>query len=297
MGSYKFIDLFAGIGGIHLGFHQAGCECSFASEMNKFARSTYEKNMSKIDPGLFAAGQFKGDITQVDPVGIPDFDILTGGFPCQAFSHAGKRLGFADTRGTLFFNIANILRAKSPGAFFLENVRGLLNHDGGKTFETIRNVLTKDLGYTFAWKVIKASEFGLPQHRPRVYMVGFKDPAAQFEFPKPTGMALTMSDILGGKCDRQVGFTLRVGGRRSEISDRRNWDCYRVDGKETYLTIEQARRMQGFPEGFEFPVSETQAFKQLGNSVAVNVIAALAKEVVKTLDGLQTPGKAGGGQA
>lgn len=235
--------------------------------------------MGKIDPLLFEKESFAGDITKVDPAAIPDFDVLAGGFPCQPFSHAGKRLGFDDARGTLFFNVAEIIRVKRPKAYFLENVRGLLNHDDGKTFATVKRILTEDLGYSFFHKIVKASDFGLPQHRPRIYMIGFANPEIEFEFPKPIPLALTMSDVLGGRCEREIGFTLRCGGRGSPIEDRRNWDSYLVDGRVVQIGVEEGKAMQGFPKDFEFPVSETQAMRQLGNSVAIPAVAAHAAAV------------------
>jgi DNA (cytosine-5)-methyltransferase 1 len=146
--AYKFIDLFAGIGGFHIALHNLGAECVFASEWDEAARKTYEENLNKVSPKLFKSGNFAGDITQVDKASIPDFDILCGGFPCQPFSQAGHKLGFDDTRGTLFFDIAEIIKIKQPKAFFLENVRGLFKHDNGKTFEVIKRTLTEELGYS-----------------------------------------------------------------------------------------------------------------------------------------------------
>lgn len=283
----KFIDLFAGIGGFHIAFHNAGAECVFISEWDNPAQKTYSHNFYKMSPEVFDSGNFTGDITKTDPKKIPDFDILTGGFPCQPFSQAGFKKGFNETRGTLFFDIAKILKEKKPRAYFLENVRGLLNHDGGKTFETIKRVLTEELGYSFFHKIVKASDFGLPQHRPRLFMVGFKDKNIDFKFPEPHNrLKYTMSDIFKGKCDKEIGYTLRVGGRGSKITDRRNWDAYRVDGKVVRLGPEQGLKMQGFPDWFEFPptISEIQAMKQLGNSVAVPAIQAVATEIVKALN-------------
>ena len=146
---YKFIDLFAGIGGFHIAFENVGAECVFASEWDDYARKTYEMNFKKSNPNLFKNGNFAGDITKVDASQIPDFDILTGGFPCQPFSQAGFKKGFNDTRGTLFYDIVRIIKEKKPKAFFLENVRHLYRHDDGKTFETIKNILTNELGYSF----------------------------------------------------------------------------------------------------------------------------------------------------
>lgn len=175
METIKVIDLFAGVGGIRLGFAQAAkelgynTECVFSSEIDDWACKTYRKNWNtdKHDP--------KCDITKVDEKQIPDFDVLLAGFPCQAFSIAGKRGGFNDTRGTLFFDVARIIKEKRPKAFLLENVKGLTNHRGGKTLEVIINTLQEDLGYTVFYKVLNAKDYGLAQMRERIYIVGFKD--------------------------------------------------------------------------------------------------------------------------
>ncbi|MEK9166847.1 MAG: DNA cytosine methyltransferase [Patescibacteria group bacterium] len=281
----KFIDLFAGIGGFHLAFHNAGAECVFSSEWDAAARKTYEHNFKKISPELFESGNFIGDINSIKDIenDIPDFDILTGGFPCQPFSNAGHRMGFEDTRGTLFFNIAEILRIKQPKAFFLENVGGLLNHNEGETFAKIRKVLEEDLGYSFNFFRVKACDYGLPQLRPRVFMIGFKDKSIKFNAPAKKALQLTMSEVFGGECTRKIGFTLRCGGRRSPIDDRRNWDGYIVDGEVKRITSKEGKKMQGFPDSFEFPVTESNAMKQLGNSVAVPAIQAFAEVLVNTL--------------
>lgn len=282
---FKFIDLFAGIGGFHMAFHNVGAECVFVSEWDEAARKTYKANFEKVSPDIFIdeGNLFVGDITKINAHDIPDFDILTGGFPCQPFSQAGLKKGFNEARGTLFFDIARILKVKQPSAFFLENVRGLLSHNGGKTFDTIRRILTDDLGYSFYYKIVRASDFGVPQHRPRLYMVGFKDKSIDFHFPEPTGLKMTMSDVFEGNAERRIGYTLRVGGRGSDINDRRNWDAYIVDGEVKRLTPKEGLRMQGFPDDFIFPVSNAQAMKQLGNSVAVPAVQAVAQEIIKEL--------------
>ncbi len=283
MAKITFVDLFAGIGGFHLAFHHCGARCVFAAEWDKYARKTYEHNFFKIEPNLFENNMFVGDITKVDAIDIPNFDILTGGFPCQPFSQAGLKRGFNETRGTLFFDIARIIKEKQPKAFFIENVRGLLKHDNGKTFATIKHVIEEELGYSFFYKIIYASDFGVPQHRPRLFMVGFKNKNINFKFPNPQKLNLTMSDVFEGNVDKKIGFTLRVGGRHSAITDRRNWDTYLVDGEIRRLGPKEGLIMQGFPSDFEFPVSEVQAMKQLGNSVAVPAIEAVAKEIIKLL--------------
>jgi DNA (cytosine-5)-methyltransferase 1 len=284
MTKYKFIDLFAGIGGFHLALHNLGAECVFASEWDEKARKTYEMNFMSVSPKLFSSRNFVGDITEVDKKSIPDFDILTAGFPCQPFSQAGFKKGFDDIRGTLFFDIAEIIRIKKPKAFFLENVRHLYAHDGGKTFETIRAILTEELGYSFHHSIVKASDHGLPQLRPRLFMVGFRNKKLDFVPPENRKLKLTMSDVMKGEVDREIGFTLRVGGKGSGINDRRNWDSYLVDGEVRRLTPSEGKRMQGFPASFKFPVSDNEAMKQLGNSVAVRAVQDYAEKIIETLD-------------
>ena len=278
--TFKFIDLFAGIGGFHLALQKNKMQCVFASEIDKEARKTYLQN-HKINPNFF-----NEDINDIEPNLIPDHDILCAGFPCQPFSQAGYKKGLKDDRGNLFFNILEILKAKRPKAFILENVKHLLRHDNGRTFNIIYTSLMESDFYT-EFKIIKASEFGLPQLRPRLFFVGFDnrqvDTSRPFLFPKAIPLKTNMSDVWKGDCTREVGFTLRVGGKGSGIEDRRNWDGYMVDGKEVRLTPEQGKIMMGLPETFEFPVSKTQAMKQLGNSVCVNVVEHIAMEIKKYL--------------
>jgi DNA (cytosine-5)-methyltransferase 1 len=296
----KFIDLFAGIGGFHYAFHQSpvNAECVFVSEWDEAARRTYEHTFKALSPRLFdelkndqgvsIQPRFAGDITKVNYEDIEDFDVLCGGFPCQPFSHAGKRLGMEEARGTLFFNILEILRVKRPAAYFLENVVGLLNHQSGdKSTISIVEQNLRALGYSFELFKVKASDYGVPQLRPRVFMIGFRDPqaAAAFVAPAKKELAFTMNDVFGGQVNREVGYTLRVGGRHSGLADRRNWDTYLVDGEVRRLSSVEGKKMQGFPPEFRFPesVSETQAMKQLGNSVAVPAIKAFAEEIAKAL--------------
>ncbi|MGL4983037.1 MAG: HpaII family restriction endonuclease [Treponemataceae bacterium] len=296
MSKFTFIDLFAGIGGFHLALHRLGGECVFASEIDEFAWKTYEANFKKISPVLFENNLFNKDIRTVEPRNLPDFDILCAWFPCQPFSQAGQKRGFADNhnseRRNLFFTIAEILEAKNPRVFFLENVRGLITHDNGNTFKTIRSILEDELGYSFYFKIIHASDYGLPQLRARVFIVGFRDEELLkgFTFPLPIPLKYTMSYVWGGACTRDIGFTIRVGGRWSSIDDRRNWDNYEVDGELRRLSYLEAKKMQGFPDDFSFPVSPTQALKQLGNSVAIDAVEAVAKNILLYLNHL-TPKK------
>jgi DNA (cytosine-5)-methyltransferase 1 len=284
---FTFIDLFAGIGGFHLAMHNLGGVCVFSSEWDEDCRKTYTENFKSISPNLFKDNNklFAGDITLVPPKDIPDHDVLCAGFPCQPFSQAGQKRGFEDTRGTLFFNVANIVKEKKPKAVFLENVRGLLKHDNGKTFEVIKNTM-EDLGYSFHYKIVKASDFNCPQHRPRLYMICFRKDIddKNFTYPNPILLTKNMSWVFdGAEVNREIGFTLRVGGRHSAITDRRNWDGYIVNGKKRRVTAKEGKRMQGFPDSFVFPVSSSAAMKQLGNSVAVPAIQAVGDEMILIL--------------
>lgn len=341
---YKFIDLFAGIGGFHLAFNNTKrAKCVFASEWDPAARLTYEKFYGESDPHLFKnlgtrRSKFNRDITELktdDDIkrAIPRFDILCGGFPCQPFSQAGKKLGFADTRGTLFFNVEQILSVRRPEVFFLENVRGLLSHGGeggspgvGRTMEVILDRLFKPapegLGYHMpfgfdgrkvGYFVVKASDYGVPQHRPRVFIIGFKDEAAAAAFKPPVPQDISISnpgalgEILGGspnsrvffdkegKKERHVGFTLRCGGKGSNIYDRRNWEHYWVRRSlkgpiaPHKITETQGLQLLGFPKTFAFPdkVVKTQRMKQLGNSVAVTAVKAWGLSIIQALDAAQ----------
>lgn len=323
---YKFIDLFAGIGGFHVAFNNTErAQCVFASEWDPAARKTYRHNFNHgVDKALFVNDNqyFKGDITPVDPKrGIPDFDILCGGFPCQPFSQAGHKKGFADTRGTLFFKVEEIIKVKRPKAFFLENVRGLITHGGpsetvpgiGKTMETILNHLFGDkksggLGYhkpkgTPGFFYVKASDFGVPQHRPRVFIIGFKSKRMADNFIVPARQKLDemrLGEILGGEvffdeaCKKRkpIGFTLRCGGKGSRIDDRRNWEHYFVRKKGSRspeivkINEKHGLLLNGFPTSYEFPtdVAKAARMKQLGNSVAVTAVQAWGEAIIKALD-------------
>jgi len=302
---FKFIDLFAGIGGMRIPFDELGGTCVFTSEFDKFAQQTYEANFGELP---------SGDITLIDEEDIHPHDLLVAGFPCQAFSHAGLKKGFEDTRGTLFYDIARILKHHKPKAFLLENVKGLKSHDGGNTLKTIIKVLNDDLKYNLApVEVLNAKHFGLPQNRERIFIVGFKEPT-DFQFPIPPMLPTRLGDILhkwaGNKytiSDRiwashqkrkqrarakGYGFGYSLFNRDSEYTSTISARYYK-DGSEILieqkgknprmLTPREAARLQGFPEDFTIPVSKNQAYKQFGNAVPVSVIRALAKEIIKNL--------------
>lgn len=195
----RIIDLFAGIGGIRLGFQKAAesqnvsVSCVYTSEINPYSCQTYSKNYPKDTHNPL------NDITAIDEKQMPDFDIVLAGFPCQAFSIAGKRGGFEDTRGTLFFDVARLIKEKKPKAFLLENVKGLVNHRGGKTLATIINVLENDLGYSVQYKVLNAKKFGVPQNRERIYIVGFREDGGGFNFPETLDDTKRLTDIIEKK--------------------------------------------------------------------------------------------------
>lgn len=329
----KIIDLFAGVGGIRLGFEQAAqalglqTECVFTSEIDDWACKTYRKNFPEDahDP--------KSDITKVDEKEIPDFDILLAGFPCQAFSIAGKRGGFDDTRGTLFFDVARIIKEKRPKAFLLENVKGLTNHRSGKTLEVIINTLKEDLGYTVFYKVLNAKDYGLAQMRERIYIVGFNENCGGGGFlyptPVPESERKVIRDIIeenpvearyylstvyikSMKAHKErhqalghgFGYEIRslddvagtivcggMGKERNLIIDKRQTDLtpktnikgeYNKDGLRR-MTPKEWERLQGFPDDWTSGLSNVHRYKQMGNSVAVPVIKAVASNIIAEL--------------
>ncbi len=282
----KFIDLFSGIGGFHLALHNIGAECVFASEIDTHARKTYEHNFKDIFSTITT--NFNKDILSLDIKTIPDFDLLCAGFPCQPFSQAGHKKGFDEVkanRGNMFYKIIEILEQKRPKAFFLENVSNIIKHDNGNTFKIIQESI-ENIDYTFFYKIVKASDYGLPQHRARCFMIGFDKSLNinDFIFPPSIPLKYTISDVFNGKCDKDIGYTLRVGGRGSKYGDKHNWEFYKVDNEIKRLGIKEGKMLMGFPESFHFPVSETQSMKQLGNSVAVDAIEIVAKEIIKIID-------------
>ncbi|MFI6169053.1 DNA cytosine methyltransferase [Nocardia sp. NPDC051052] len=281
----KVAELYAGIGGFSLGFETlgVGAETVFASEKDPAARKTFEANFHHRFPKMFGAGQFAGDIRDVSASDLPPYDVLTAGFPCQPFSEAGVRRGFDDARGTAFFDIVRILEATRPKAFVLENVRGLLTHQGGRTIGVMKGLLDEHLGYGLHLKVLRACDFGLPQLRPRLFMVGFRKRSARFSFPEPVPLPITMDGLLGGDCARKVGKTILASGYAKPFGSRFNWSHYLVDGAVRQIGLREMRLMQGFPEDFVFPVPDAQAMRQLGNAVAVPVVAAVAGRILVAL--------------
>lgn len=301
--NFRFIDLFAGIGGIRLGFESVGGHCVFSSEFDEDACKTYEANFGEHP---------SGDITKINASDIPDFDILLGGFPCQAFSIIGKKEGFAnETCGTLFFDIERILKEKRPPAFMLENVRNLTAHDGGKTFKVIHDHLTA-LGYHVYAKVLNALDYGVPQKRERIIIVGFLDDV-QFSFPEPVPLEnrKSLSDILENNVDQRYYVKERIRESRIMRLNDKNYprpyishenmagsvtphpysSALRAGASANYILINDERRpteremlrIQGFPDSYKIVLPYGKVKKQCGNSVAVPVIAAVAKSMLTAL--------------
>jgi DNA (cytosine-5)-methyltransferase 1 len=301
---FTFIDLFAGIGGMRIAFERAGGKCVFTSEWDKFAAQTYAANFGEVPAG---------DITKIPLNTIPNHNILLAGFPCQPFSNAGLKLGFDDTRGTLFFDIAQIITKRKPEMILLENVKGFLIHDRGRTHTVVTSVL-EGLGYHVHSRVLNASDFGVPQNRERIYIVAIRTDLEQitrFEFPTPPNLPTRVGQILERRVHRKYtlsnklwsghkrrlrehrargnGFGYSLFGpessRTSTISARYYKDgseiLIRTKGNPRKITPREAARLQGFPDSFVIPVSDTQAYKQFGNSVAVPVVEAIAKSMTQ----------------
>ena len=320
---FKFVDLFAGIGGFRLAFQNLGGHCVFSSEWNSFSKKTYEANFGEVP---------FGDITKINENNIPDHDILIGGFPCQPFSIAGvskknalgKAHGFKDeTQGTLFFDIIRILEAKRPKCFLLENVKNLISHDKKKTFQIIKGAL-EEIGYSIHFKVLDGKHF-VPQHRERIVIVGFNKKVfkekEKFTFPTLPEADKIIKDILQKDIDSKYtlsdklwsflqgyaikhkakgngfGFGLTdLNGISRTISAR-----YYKDGSEILipqegknprrLTPRECARLQGYPEKFIIPVSDNQAYKQFGNSIVMPLMQAVGKNIIKEIIAINEPKK------
>ena len=259
----KFIDLFCGIGSFHYSFKKLGWDCVMSCDIDNAVKETYKNNYG-ISP--------LGDITEIEPKNINNYDILCAGFPCQPFSQCGQHKGFDDKRGTLFFNIMKFIDYHKPKIIILENVMGLLNHDGGKTFEKIKGDIETS-NYSITYKVIKCSDYGLPQMRKRLIIVGVRNDTALInhidklldldEYKKET----TLTELLGKNFEKKIAYTIRCGGKNSPIDDKHNWDGYIVDGKEYRLTKEDCLKIQGFSSEFKLCGNNKDQWKQLGNTI------------------------------
>ena len=346
--AFTFIDLFAGIGGIRLPYQQAGGHCLFSSEWDKFAQKTYAANFGELP---------SGDITKIAANSIPDHDVLLGGFPCQSFSQAGLKLGFSDTRGTMFFEIQRIIAQKRPKAFMLENVKQLRGHEKGRTLQTIldilegrnvqeisadipmsedaRDALSNRLNYHVFYSVLRAADFGIPQNRERIFIVGFNrdyygeniDFSQLFTWPTPPCTPTRVGDILENSLCIDDKYTISEklwnGHRRrkEEHLNKGNGFGYSLftknstytntisaryykDGSEILidqsdigklprkLTPRECAKLQGFPDNYIVnAVSDVQAYRQFGNSVAVPVVRAVATQLLATMQAAEALGK------
>lgn len=291
---FRYIDLFAGIGGFHQAADALGGVCVFASEIDPEAKRAYAANYH-LQP--------RGDITKISASEIPDHDVLLAGFPCQPFSIIGKRMGFDDIRGTLFFDIARILDAKRPPMFVLENVKQLSGHDQGRTLSVILTRL-QDLGYAVYWQVLNALDFGLPQKRERTIIVGFRNHNVTFAFPAGSGPG-KLEDVLEDDCDVDPKFFASERIRKKRLESHQSayypaiwhenksghissypYSCaLRAGASYNYLLVNGIRRLtpremlrlQGFPDTFRIVCSDTQTRKQAGNAVPVNMIRTVLK--------------------
>lgn len=308
---FEFIDLFAGIGGMRLAFESVGGKCVWTSEWDKFAQLTYRANHGD--------NEVHGDITAINAKDIPDHDVLIAGFPCQPFSSAGvskknsmgRKHGFEDeTQGTLFFDVARIIKEKQPKAFFLENVKNLLSHDKGNTFMVIRRTL-EDLGYDIHYQIVDAAHF-VPQKRQRIFIVGFRSPQ-KFEFPAMPDASPKLKTILDKKVDPKYTLSDKLwaflqGYAAKHAAKGNGFGCtvngpndvgrtlsarYGKDGSEILiaqkgknprrLTPRECARIMGMPDDFKIVCSDTRAYKQFGNAVVVPAIAHVAKAIVPFL--------------
>lgn len=312
----RVVSLFSGVGGIDLAFEQAGFKTVFANDIDEFACKTFSRN--------FTVPIVCDDIKNINENDIPDCDCLVAGFPCQAFSIAGYRKGFEDTRGTLFFEIARILKKKKPAVVFLENVKNLVAHDNGKTFEVILNTLD-EIGYHVRYMVLNACEYGnIPQNRERIYMVGFlnEDFANKFYFPQPVRLTNKLKDEIDfeNKVDDKYYYTREKYPRIVEEMEKYNNQETLYQWRRLYvrqnksnmsptltanmgtgghnvplvitkhgirkLTPKECFNLQGFPPNYDLPdISISQLYKQAGNSVCVTVIERIAENVFKVLNG------------
>jgi len=296
----KFIDLFAGIGGIRIPFEELGYECVFSSEIDKFAVETYKANFNDTP---------YGDIKTIKPRDIPKHDLLLAGFSCQPFSQAGLKKGLEDERGTFIFDIIKIVKEHKPKVVFLENVKRFYTSNNNLIYMMVKTEFEK-MGYNFFFQIYNSKDFGIPQNRERVYMVAIRDKRRKFNFPKPSYIVTRVGQILDKNVNEKYTISDKLWAghqrRKKEHMSKGNGFGYSLfdhkspytntisaryykDGSEILinqkdknprkLTPREAARLQGFPESFKIVVNDVQAYKQFGNSVSVPVIRAIAKEI------------------
>ena len=311
-----FIDLFAGLGGFRIALESLGARCVYSNEWDIPVQKVYASNFGDIP---------EGDITQVDEKNIPDHDILCAGFPCQAFSISGKQRGFEDSRGTLFFDVARIVREKQPKIVFMENVKNFAIHDHGQTLEVVKRTM-EELGYTFYQKVLNAVDYGIPQKRERIYMICFRNDLGveDFSYPKPFELTKHVEDFLfedetmvehlyvnrpdsymnGLVDDKYSNKSIRLGIVNKGGQGERNYSTkgiaitfsangggvfaktggYLVNGKIRKLHPRECARIMGYPDSYKISDSASQAYKQFGNSVVIDVLQLIAVEIGKAIE-------------
>ncbi len=314
---YTFIDLFAGLGGFRLALESFGTKCVYSNEWDESVQKVYQRNFGDLP---------EGDITKVDETTIPDHDILCAGFPCQAFSISGKQRGFEDNRGTLFFDVARIVRAKKPKVVFLENVKNFATHDNGHTLQIVKETMDK-LGYTFNQKVLNAVNYGVPQKRERIYMVCFRKDlkTTDFSYPKPFQLKRHVEDFLlddeslvedlyvnrpdtyyNGTTDENYSDTsirlgiINKGGQGERIYSTKGIAItlsaygggvfaktggYLINGRPRKLHPRECARIMGYPDSYIMSDNKNQAYKQFGNSVVIDVLQLIVKQISDTLGG------------
>jgi DNA (cytosine-5)-methyltransferase 1 len=319
LSGYTFIDLFAGLGGFRIALESLGAKCVYSNEWDEPVRRVYENNFGDIP---------EGDITKVDENTIPDHDILCAGFPCQAFSISGKQKGFEDSRGTLFFDVARIVKAKKPKIVFMENVKNFATQDNGQTLEVVKATM-EELGYTFNQRVLNAADYGVPQKRERIYMVCFRDDLSidEFEYPKPFKLTRYLEDFLlddesmvqdlyvdrpdtyynGVEDNKYSNKSIRLGtvnkgGQGERIYSTKGIAItlsahgggifaktggYLINGRPRKLHPRECARIMGFPDTYELCESQSQAYKQFGNSVVIDVLQLIAQQIGIAMEGIQ----------
>lgn len=311
LNNYTFIDLFAGLGGFRIALESLGAKCVYSNEWDVPVQQVYADNFGDVP---------EGDITKVDEFSIPDHDILCAGFPCQAFSISGKQRGFEDSRGTLFFDVARIVKAKKPKIVFMENVKNFASHDNGRTLEVVKNTM-EELGYTFNQRVLNAVDYGVPQKRERIYMVCFRKDLniSQFSYPKPFKLTKHVEDFLlsdeklvehlyvdrpdtyynDTKDDKYSDKSIRLGivnkgGQGERIYSTKGIAItlsaygggvfaktggYLINGRARKLHPRECARIMGYPDSYKICSSANQAYQQFGNSVVIDVLQYIAKEI------------------
>ena len=318
---HTFIDLFAGIGGFRLALESLGAKCVYSNEWDKEAQNVYQTNFGEKP---------EGDITQVDEKTIPSHDILCAGFPCQAFSISGKQKGFEDSRGTLFFDVARIVKEKQPKVVFLENVKNFAQHDNGRTIATVKATM-EELGYTFHYKTLNAADYGIPQKRERVYMVCIRKDlkTSEFNFPQPFTLTKHVEDYLLQdneqtqklvvtrddtfykeiEDNKYSNSTIRLGTVNKGGQGERIYSIkgiaitlsaygggvfaktggYLINGKTRKLHPRECARLMGYPDSYRISDKTTQAYKQFGNSVVIDVLQYIAIQFAKCLKNIEEP--------